>query len=101
MKKVNDATASPNMLVTKILEIFFFAIIGILILSVILSAGEEDNQESFSVEDPSVDKVCNLDDTPKGDVVVQYYNGTAWKTLVSSDYTLSGSVLTVAAAAMN
>jgi len=95
MEKVDSST-----LVVTILGIFFFATIGILVLSVILSAGEEDNQESFPVEDPSVDKVCNLQDTPKGDVAVQYYNGTAWKTLTSSDYTLSGSILTVASAAM-
>ena len=101
MEKVNDVPTSPSMLVTTILGIFFFAIVGILVLSVILSAGEEDNQDSFPVEDPSIDKVCNLGDTPKGDVIVQYYNGTAWKTLASSDYTLSGSTLTVAAAAMN
>ena len=93
-----------NPLLTVALLILFVAVIGMIVLFIagdLHDQGRTDASESFTVTDPGSDKVCSLDREPDETPVVRYYNGTAWSTLTSSDYTLVGSTLTVKSSAMD
>lgn len=93
-----------NPLLTIALLILFVAVVGMVVLFIagdLHDHGRTDASESFTVTDTDSDKVCLLEREPDETPVVQYYNGTAWSTLSSSDYTLSGSTLTVKSSAMD
>ena len=79
-----------------------------LIVMVILFAGGTivtqsgaTESENFQVDDTTTDFDCNLDKTPSSSSSVQYYNGTAWTTLTTAQYTLTDRTVTVAASAMD
>ena len=91
-------------LLTVILLIMFVAIVGMIVLYIagdLHDMGTTDENEEFTVVDPSSSKVCALNFEPDTTPVVRYNNGTAWKTLAASDYTLSGNRLTVKSSAMD
>ena len=75
---------------------FFFAAVGILLIFNVFAAGTNDNVDYFTVADPSSDKTCNLNEEPNNDgVVVEYYDGSSWSTVSTSDYTHSGQTVVV------
>ena len=80
------------------------AFIGIVLVDSLNEVGEDaaEEQESFNVDNSSVDKTCNLryDPYETTTFTVEYYNGTGWKTITSTGYTLTGKVLVIAAASM-
>jgi len=85
-----------------VVAIGFIILVGVIVLDGMDIASSVNNDESFTVTDPGVDKVCGLSYDPvESSLVVRYYNGTAWSTLASSEYTLSGSTLTVKSSAMD
>lgn len=91
-------------MITTILFITMVAIIGMVVLFIagdLHDHGKTDEVESFSVSNPDVAKVCDLDYKPDDTPTVRYYNGIAWSTLGTGDYTLSGTTLTVKASAMD
>lgn len=60
-----------------------------------------NTSETFQVSDPDVDRTCSLGFIAQTDgLVVQYYNGSAMKTLTASDYVFTGSQVIVSASAM-
>lgn len=99
MEKINVA------IVGLIVALSVIGYVGIVLLDTLDETGEDvaTSEDTFSVGDPDSDKVCSLSYDPEGedDFTVRYYNGTGWKTLTSSDYTLSGSTLTVSSSAMD
>ena len=79
--------------------------IGVVLIDSLDTVGERSatTSESFTVDDSSTDKTCTLGYDPydASAVQVEYYNGTAWKTLtVTTDYVLTGQTLVVNATAM-
>jgi len=81
------------------------AFIGIVLVDSLDEVGADsaEYQESFNVDDAESDKTCNLryDPYETTTFTVEYHNGTGWQTLTASDYTLTGNVLVVNAAAMH
>lgn len=77
------------------------AMIMVIIAGEFHEVGSTDKTESFTVSNPSVQKTCTLEYNPMDDPTITYYNGTAWKTLTSSDYTITNNILTVKASAMD
>lgn len=99
---MEDNMKPTSMLVAVIVTIGVMLFVGIVLMDGLSNASDVSNTESFTVADPGVDKVCSLDYTPSADFTVQYYNGTAWSTLaLTTDYTISGRVVTVKASAMD
>ena len=89
------------MLISMVVGMILFAAIGILLVFNIMAAGAEEEVVDFTVEDPSVNKDCSLSNTPSTINAVQYYNGVAWVTLTTAEYTTSGNIITVKASAMD
>jgi len=86
------------------LLIMFIAIIGMVVLFIageLHEHGRTSETETFTVNDPSSDRSCGLNYAPDDSLIVQYYNGTAWTTLTTADYTISGNTLTVKNSAMD
>lgn len=96
---------SNNHIIFVLLFIMFVAIVSMVVLYIagdLHAFGSSSDTETFSVSDPSSNKVCTLDYAPDGSPVVQYYNGTSWKTLTeTTHYTISGKTVTVKASAMD
>jgi len=93
---------STGMIVGVIVAIGFVVLVGIVLMDSLSNASDVNNAESFTVADPSSDKVCSLAYQPEGTPVVRYYNGTAWSTLtLTTDFTVSGDTVTVKASAMD
>ena len=78
-----------------ILMVIFYA------AGTIMEQSTTDNTETFATSTQFEDKICTLSYTPSSLTSVRYYNGASWTTLTSSDYTLSGNILTVDADAMD
>jgi len=90
------------LIVGVVIGILIIAVVGALLIDSFHEAGFFTEKETFTVDDPTSDASVTLDYTPAGDTfTVQYHNGTALKTLTSSDYTQSGKTVTVKASAMN
>lgn len=84
-----------------VVAISIIAVVGISLVDSFSTASDVNNIETFGVTDPSADRTCGLEYEPvDSSVTVRYYNGTAWKTLTSADYTLTGSTLVVSNSAM-
>ena len=95
----NDFMESP--IENKVKMIFGLVLVSailFLVFSVIFSAMSvgETYTETFSVDDASVDFVCNLEHTPESSTVsVSQYTGSVWEDVSNADVTVSGSVVTV------
>lgn len=92
---------SLNQLIVTVFAAFLLGGIGTMVLFSVLTAGEDSHLETFDVDNQFVDKDCVLSHSPKGDMVVRYYNSVTWVTLTTSDYTVSGNTVTVDADAMD
>ena len=84
-----------------VIGIFFIIIIGILMVNIFFDAGSLTGDETFEVDDPDLDQVCTLQNTPTGSITVLYYNGVSWSTVSSSDYDVDGDTVTVDADAFD
>lgn len=94
---------NAKLMVGLVITIGVMALVGVIVLDSLdqASEGTASSIETFNVGNSSVNKTITLDYTPEGDTfTVRYHNGTAWKTIPATDYTLSGKTLTVNATAM-
>ena len=89
------------------LYVLIIGAIAIILIVIFFAAGTIVDQsgaterENFNVDDISTDFDCHLDKTPSSISSVTYYNGTAWTTLGTGDYTTNGNIVTVDADAMD
>ena len=96
VEKNEYVITSRGQLIVILFTAFIFAGIGVLLVFNVFAAGTNNYTDLFTVTDPSVDHVCHLSDDPSGnDVTVEYYDGTGWTNVAGSDYTISGSTVTV------
>lgn len=84
--------------------IMIFAIVFMVVAFVtneMYTQSEVTNSETFTVSNPDADKTCTLGYELREIDKVEYYNGTAWTALtLTTDYTVSGDIVTVKASAM-
>ena len=88
--------------VAVVFGILFIIIVGIVVVGALDTSSSSGDTETFTVNDITVNRVCNLDDDISGQaVIVQYNNGSGWTTLTATtDYTIGTTSVTVLAAAM-
>lgn len=101
--KDNDGFGYMIVFVVVLMIIFAMLFAGSYIMGEISKRTDvtDTSTENFIVDDPSVNKNCNLGHDVLDVLTVQYHNGTGWKTLGAGDYTVTGNTVTVNAAAMN
>ena len=85
-----------------VIGILFIVIVGIVVVGAFDSSSNSGDVQTFTVNDITVDRVCNLGDDVSGQTVrVEYNDGTGWTTLTeTTDYTVGTTSVTVLSSAM-
>ena len=92
-------------MVLSAVAICIMAMIGLMMFGAFTGIDVDKNTaDTFTVTDTGTDRDCTLNYYPSddGDLTVRYNNGASWSTLtLTTDYTISGNVVTVKASAMD
>lgn len=77
-----------------VIVVFLIAVVSMVIVVIAgqfrTTVGDTDISQDFGVSNPGINRSCLLRNTPSSIASVRYYNGTAWTTLSTSNYTLTG-----------
>ena len=89
---------TSNLVITIVVSLLIIGV-GLFVIVVFTTEGgmESSSEETFSVEDPSVDQHVTLKYKPASTPTVIQYNGIEWVAVASTYVTYSGTALTVAA----
>ncbi len=99
-----DLNRETSMVLSAV-AICIMTIIGLMLFGAFVGVDVDKNvADTFIVTDTGTDKDCTLNYYPSndGDLTVRYYDGASWSDLaLTTDYTISGNVVTVKASAMD
>ena len=96
-------SGQSNVILSVIVLLVVIAVGAFVMFNIVSSVNVSKTQtETFSVTNPAVNQTITIAYIPKvSTIVISQYNGTGWKTLTSSDWTITDKTITVYATALD